>query len=142
MAVIFKPTDSIFIDTNIFIYSLEETGILGNKSRSIIEQIKLKKPKTYTTTLTISEILTGVFEKGMENKVTRYLEFISGNGLINVLDLDVQIAILTAQLRARFKIKTPDAIQLGSALFAECSLFISADRKLPKKIDNLKIIQL
>jgi predicted nucleic acid-binding protein len=46
-----------------------------------------------------------------------------------------------ANLRARYGIKTAVSLQLAAALSAQCTSFITNDRKLPE-IAGLKVIQL
>ena len=58
----------IAIDTNIFIYSLEDEGNLGDLARSIFEVIKKEKPQVFTSVLTIEEVLVGVYRQGLEDK--------------------------------------------------------------------------
>ena len=129
----------IAIDTNIFIYALEDEGKLGNSARSIFEVIKKEKPQVFTSVLTIEEVLVGVYRQGLEDKITAYLEFISGEGLITVVEVTRQIAMLGAKIRAHYNVRTPDAIQLATGILSDSTQFITADRKLPKKIGNLAI---
>ena len=46
-----------------------------------------------------------------------------------------------AQLRAVMGVKTPDALQLASAIGAGCKTFLTNDRALPS-IPGLRIVQL
>ena len=129
----------IGIDTNIFIYALEDEGKLGDLSRNIFEEIKKEKPQVFTSVITIEEIMVGVFKQGLEDKITAYLEFISGDGLITAVEVTKQIAMLGARIRADYKVRTPDAIQIATAILSDATEFITADKKLPKKIENLTI---
>ncbi len=133
-------TDSIFLDTNIFIYALEDEGRLGELSRGIFALIQKQSPRVYTSVITIHETLTGVYKAKQEDKILEYLEFIAGGGLIRVMEITRQIAMIAARIRAEFtSISSPDALQTAAAIDARCKLFITADRKLPKKMDSLEI---
>ena len=125
-----------FIDTNIFIYAIEDTGKLGEKARKILRS----RYKFSTSVITIEEILTGLYKRKQEDKVTSYLEFISAAKNIEVVTIGKEIAILAARLRAEYNLKSPDALQLASATSIKADYFITADRKIPKRIDNLKVI--
>lgn len=136
----------IALDTNIFIYALEGKGELGNSARALFARIKRKNLQVFTSVLTIQEVFVGVYKEGLEDKIPNYLEFILGGGLITVVDVNREIAILAAKIRAEHKnmhniknIRTPDAIQLATAIYAGAREFITADRQLPKKIDGLNI---
>ena len=47
--------------------------------------------------------------------------------------------MLGAKIRAYYNVRTPDAIQLATGILSDSTQFITADRKLPKKIGNLAI---
>lgn len=134
-----KGSDILFIDTNIFIYALEDNGHLGEHSRDLLRQIKQQSARVYTSVLTIEEVLTGVFKESLDAKIPKYLEFISGGGLITILEFEQNTAIVCARLRAQYKLKTPDAIQLACALVCGSTRFFTADRRIPKQIDEMKI---
>lgn len=125
-----------FLDTNIFIYAIEDSGILGEKARKILES----KYKFCTSVITIEEILTGLYKKKAENKVISYIEFISGTKNVEVITIGKQVAILAARLCSQYNLKTPDALQLASAIISEADYFVTADRKIPKTIENLKVM--
>lgn len=56
-------------------------------------------------------------------------------------DIDRNVAVESAKLRAKYKIKTPDAIQLTSGLINGAKAFITNDGNL-KKVKEIKIIVL
>lgn len=133
------PSDSIFIDTNIFIYALEDEGRLGDLSRDFFKLVQAKSPRIYTSVITIQETLTGVYKAKQEDRILEYLEFVSGGGSIAVLEITKQIALIAARIRAQFNVSSPDALQIATAQDAKCNLFVTADRRLPPKADSLKI---
>ena len=144
----FRSSDVIFLDTNVYVYALENEDLLGKKARELFTSISEKKPHIYTSVLTVAEVLTGVFKKGLEARIEEYLEFISGNGSIKVLDIDRKISIASAQLRAELelkkknKLKTPDSLQLACALSVGSNKFVTADKNIPKKIGGTRVLLL
>lgn len=137
-----KSTDTLFIDTNIFIYALEDNGQLGNISRGLLTQVKQKNPTVFTSVLTIEEILTGVFKENLEAKIPQYLEFVSGGGLITILEFDQNTSIVCARLRSQYNLKTPDAIQVSCALACGAKYYLTAVKRIPKRIGEIKIVNL
>lgn len=127
------------IDTNIFIYALEDDGKLGEAARKLFKKVFEKKYQVFTSVLTIQEVLVAVYKAREKEKITTYLEFISANGLIIVVDMDREIAIKAAELRANYNIKTADAIQLATALQAEATVFFTADKGLPQKVEDMDL---
>ncbi len=139
-----KKSDIIFLDSNIFIYALEDNNRPGDLSRSILQDIKDNFSQAFTSVLTLEETLTKVFEKGLEEKISSYLDFISGGGAITIVGFERDIALISARLRGTFnkqnkKLRTPDAIQLATALFVKANIFITADKRIPSKIENMSV---
>ena len=57
-----------------------------------------------------------------------------------MIDFNREVAVISARVRADYPhIKTPDAIQLATAINQGASRFYTADKKLPKKIGRLTI---
>lgn len=114
-------------------------GRLRQSSKRLFETIRKDNPQVFTSVLTIEEVLVGVYKEGLEYKILSYLEFISGGGLITVVEMTKQIAMLSAKIRAQYNVRTPDSIQLATAISSGASEFITADRRLPKKVEDLII---
>jgi predicted nucleic acid-binding protein len=57
------------------------------------------------------------------------------------VELGHSVLRAAAQLRARFQVRTPDALQLASALATGCSAFVTNDRRLPD-LPGLRVIAL
>jgi predicted nucleic acid-binding protein len=49
--------------------------------------------------------------------------------------LDAEIAHKVAELRAKFNLRTPDAIQLATAIHAKAQVFVTNDERLRKVKD-------
>jgi predicted nucleic acid-binding protein len=60
---------------------------------------------------------------------------------LRFVDVDRPLLKAAAQLRAAFKLKPPDAIQVAAAMVANCSSFLTNDRRI-QAIPGLKILQL
>ena len=58
-----------------------------------------------------------------------------------MVDLDRPVLKSAALLRARVRLKPPDAIQVAAALTAHCTAFLTNDRKIPA-MPGLRILQL
>jgi len=129
----------MFLDTNIFIYALENTGPLGVKAQELFLEIKSHKLHAFTSVLTVHEILTGTFKRNLEEKTPLYLQFLSGGGLIKIFDISTETAILSAKIRAQYGFKTPDCIQLAVATEHHAKVFLTHDRHLGTKVGEMVI---
>lgn len=141
MAIIdLKSSDRIALDTNIFIYALNTSANKSEKARLILQAIKEVNPATSISVLVFEEFLVKVYKDKMERDLAYYEDFLTGGGMIRVVDLDRNIARKAALLRAKHEsLRAPDAIHLASAIEAKARIFITADRRLPQNIDKLKV---
>lgn len=57
------------------------------------------------------------------------------------MDIDRQMGIESARLRAKYNIRTPDAIQLAAGLVNGAKVFITNDANL-KKVKEIKVVVL
>lgn len=133
----------IALDTNIFIYALDTKNLKGDTARKILAKIKRVSPRVFISVLTFEEFLVRIYKQKLEKDLAYYEEFLTGGGIITVLNIDRQIARVAAKIRAEFKsIRAPDALHLASALTCGAKTFITGERRLPKKIGQLTISSL
>lgn len=129
----------VCLDTNIFVYALEREDEKGQAARKVIEKIKKGNLKAYISVLVIHEVLVGIYKRGLSKYVSSILEFISFGGLITIVNYDRQIALVSALLRAEYGLRTADSIHLATAVVLKAKLFITSDKRIPRKIEGLKV---
>ncbi len=129
----------IALDSNIFIRALDDPGPLGEKSRTFLKDLKEKTPVVFISVMVLEEFFVKVYKSGREKDVDNILDFITLGGLAQLVDVNKQIALMAAKIRADYHIKTPDALHLASAMEAGAGVFITTDRGLPRKIGKLTV---
>ncbi|MGH7412480.1 MAG: PIN domain-containing protein, partial [Candidatus Methylomirabilis sp.] len=70
----------------------------------------------------------------------RYETLLTRSRGLRLVDLDRPVLKSAALLRARVRLKPPDAIQIAAALAARCIAFLMNDRKFPA-MPSLRILQ-
>jgi len=132
----------VAIDTNIFIYALEN-NLNFPDAGEIFRQLPKTKIPAIASVLVIAEAVTKLYELGDEADVREYLNFIKGGGLIKLININQQIALKAAEFRARYSIKMPDALHLATAVTNKCQLLITADKRFGKiSLPDLEIVVL
>lgn len=116
-----------FLDTNLFIYLIEENEVYLNKVHNLLLFLEKNEYEIITSTLTLGEILTKPYKDNRLDLVEIYKDFFSDMELI---ELNSEIASLFAKIRANYGIKTPDSVQLASAVYAKADLFVTNDDRL------------
>ena len=129
----------IGIDTDIFIYYLEENPEFGIASKKIIDSLNSGNLRGVTSILAVSEIIS---KKGLSKSVAKDLEatfFEIPN--LTILEVSLKVAVEAGRIRREYSLRLPDAIQLATALQFKAQAFVTNDEKL-KIFDELEIILL
>jgi predicted nucleic acid-binding protein len=87
-----------------------------------------------TSTITMLEVLVQPYRDSDQERVDSFYALLSTYPHFRWVDTSLQIADRAAQLRAKFNLKTPDAIQAATAIASAATGFISNDpifRRLP-----------
>lgn len=98
--------------------------------------------RAVTSLITIIEVLTKPYSLGAEDVVDRYLLALFDCPNLEIKDINLPVAIRAAQLRGQEKLRTPDAIQVATALEAGATVFLTNDRGIPRYVHGLEVLYL
>jgi len=134
----------IALDTTVFIYYIEKNQKYFTLLDAIFKRSNLKsKPiKILTSSITLIEVMVKPIRENRLDLVEQYEDILLSSDNVFVLMLESSIAKKSAELRAKYSfLRTPDSIQLATALCGGASLFITNDRRL-KEISDIKSLLL
>ena len=126
----------VYLDTNFFIYLLEENIKYSYVCKMLFERISLNC-ELYTSVLTLLE-LTGksnFSDKQIEKLKEKFYE----QEYISIQDITIDAISKSIDMRRKYKLKLADAIHVGTAKELECDTFITNDEEL-LKITDFKIL--
>jgi predicted nucleic acid-binding protein len=133
---------TIALDTAIFIYYIEENETYLPLVAEIFEAVAKRRREVVTSSLTLLEVLVVPFRAGNLALAERYEAYLSRSRRVSLVDIGRQELRMAAQLRALHpSLRTPDALQLATALAAGCRTFVTNDRDLPA-VPGLDVLQL
>lgn len=133
--------NKLFIDTAPFIYFIEEHKKYLTFIKPIFTKIDNFNIIATTSTITVIEVLVQPIKEGNKNLENKYLEILKHNANLEIIPIDINIAEKAAEIRSKYDIKTPDAIQIASAIVHNCDSFFTNDTKL-KRVKEINIITL
>lgn len=116
---------TVVVDTAPFIYLLESHPQFADQFVGLFEAAAAGDLTIRLSTITLAEVLSGPFKAGQTALAKRYEKALSR---LSVIPVSPSIAVLAAQLRAQYRLKLPDAIQLASALDVGAAAFVTHDR--------------
>jgi len=128
--------NEIYIDSNIFIYTIEWFEDYNDILRKFYNYISELEIYTCTSELTISECLVKPLKDKNIEAVNNYLSSIKNNNLLEVVPVSKDILLDAAKIRADIWWKLPDAIHWATAIKYNCKYFFTNDKKikLPKEL--------
>ena len=124
----FKTHRKVCLDTSVFIYFIERHPSYYDICNSIFRNIEEGRIEAATSALTLTEILVQPYRLKKDDLVYKYYSLFTTYPHLKWTPLTLDISDLAARIRADYNLKTPDAIQIASALSSGSTGFICNDR--------------
>jgi len=121
----------VALDTAPFIYLIEEHPQYLPIVRPVFAAIAAGRLPAVTSGLTLLETLVQPYRVGNAVLAERYEALLTRSRGLHLVEITRAVCRAAAQLRAVHSVKTPDALQLATALLARCPVFLTNDRDVP-----------
>jgi predicted nucleic acid-binding protein len=132
---------NVFLDTAPLIYYIEENHTYS----PILNKLFLANSKGdflfQTSVITLLEVLVLPLRENEHQLVQEYQNILCNSPSITIVDLTIDIAVKAAALRAKYGLKTPDSIQVATALNISAEYFLTNDIRL-KVVNEIEILVL
>ena len=132
--------ETIALDTAPLIYFIEEHPAYIEQVQCFFEGMAKDRFIVVTSTITLLEVLVHPLRRGQQKLACEYRDILLHSQL-TTLEISHEISERAAQLRAGYGIRTPDALQIGTAISAGAKWFFTNDTGLPK-IPNIRYLTL
>lgn len=119
----------VLVDAAPIIYVLEARPRLAARFEPLFQLQEQGHVALAVSTVTMAEVLAGPFTQGEEALARRYRAVLES---WQVVELTGDIAEQAGRLRAQYKLKLPDAVQLASALAINADALVTHDRDFGK----------
>ncbi len=120
----------VALDTSIFIYQLEANPAYVDLAGEVFSWLERSPHTAVTSTLTMTELLVQPYRAGDERLVNRYFGLLSVFPNLEWIAPDLAIADAAARLRAEYRLRTPDALQVATAIRGGASALLTNDADL------------
>jgi len=125
---------AFYLDTNIIIYAIEGKNSWSDVLRELFRAVDERAIHTFTSELTVAEVLVKPFELGAIDLVATYEELLAPDSLIRVIPIDRPILRSAAELCGRMRLKLADAIHVAAALQCACEFMLSNDEQFGQRM--------
>jgi predicted nucleic acid-binding protein len=129
------------LDTVPFIYFVEARQPHLPLVDAVIQHIDRGDFDGVTSVITLAEVLVHPFLHNDQMLQQEYRDLLLRSRNFETVDIDVPTAEHAAELRARYRLTTPDALQLAVALDKGCEAFLTNDLTL-KRVTELRVLVL
>ncbi len=129
------------LDTMLFIYHIEDNPKYAAITERLFDTIEHGSCKAVTSILTLIELLIKPKREGNLIAVGDYRDMILTFPNLMVMDVNLRVSDIASDMRAKYRIRVPDAIQIASAIVGGSQSFITNDEGL-KKVKDVNIILL
>jgi len=130
---------NIFLDTAPLIYYIEDNQLYSNVLDKLFELNLKMEVQLITSTITLLEVLVIPMKTNNFDLVEKYKSLLCQSDTFKIWDIDVEVAVKAAGLRAKYRLKTPDAIQIATAICRFSDYFLTNDKQL-KIVSELNIL--
>lgn len=131
----------VALDTSLFIYQMERHPTYLPLTRLLFQRVEQGLNSAEISVLLLTEVLTAPKRVDDRRLVQAYRRLFRQFPNLQVRDIDRDVAELAADLRARFDLRTPDALHTASAIVHGAQVFVTNDNRL-KKVTDISILVL
>jgi predicted nucleic acid-binding protein len=119
-------------DTSPIIYFVERNPQYLDLVRDVIGRVDRGEIEGWSSVVTLTEVLTKPKQSGNAAIEAEYRSLLTNSRNFGLLQISMEAAELAADLRARYNIRTPDALQIAAVLRAGCQAFVTNDARLQR----------
>lgn len=134
-----KNISTLAFDTAPIIYFVEANPTHDTLVTAIFQRIENGKITGVTSVISLCEVLVHPIRNQNHNLKQRYRDILQNSPNFFTRLINSTVAENAAELRAKYNLRTPDALQIAAALENSCDAFLCNDKNL-KRVTELKIL--
>ena len=129
----------VMLDTSPVIYYIESIEPYASMLQELFDNIANGDNTAVTSVVTLIEVLTKPIRDGKPDLAEKFRLYLTRGKNMELMSITPEISEQAAHLRAKYGLRTPDAIQVAVSIISEISLLITNDRifKKVKEVDAL-----
>jgi predicted nucleic acid-binding protein len=117
----------IALDTSVFIYQVEANARYVKLTDPVFAWLNRPDCTAVTSTITMTELLVPAYQTGGEHRVDEFYALLTAYATLDWVPPSLEIADIAARIRARHRLRTPDALQAATAIQAQATGLVTND---------------
>jgi len=130
----------LFLDTAPVIYHVEGNATYRSRTRLVFQGLSRGDFQAVTSAMTLAESLVGPFRTGNADLAERFRRTITRGVNTRYVGVD-SVVERAARLRAHYRLRLVDSLQIAAALAAGCDALLTNDRDL-RRVTEIKVLVL
>ncbi|MEW8959994.1 MAG: PIN domain-containing protein [Moorella sp. (in: firmicutes)] len=106
------------MDTNCFIYMLQADPWALVLKEELFNPLEKGAFQAVTSTLTLLELLVKPKSLGLEEVCEQYITTLKSYPNLQLIDFNLEMAVLGAEIRAKYRVRTPDGCHSTGICFS------------------------
>ena len=136
-----QSVSRLFLDTAPVVYYVEEDARYLPRVDVVFERLDSGAVFAVTSPVTLAECLVMPLRTGQHELQQAFIDLVASGSNVDFLLIDQLIAERAADLRARYNLPLPDALQVAVAIVSGCDGFLTNDTAL-KRVTELDVLVL
>ncbi len=143
LAAALARSKRVGLDSSILIYHLEDLAPYAGLTELVFTLLAKGKFSAILSTISVTELLVKPMASGREDHIEACERFLQGLPYTEIVAPDYEIAREAARLRARYGLRTPDALLLSTSLRRGAEAFLTNDAGVKRaKVEGIAIVLL
>ncbi|MGL5939546.1 MAG: type II toxin-antitoxin system VapC family toxin [Waterburya sp.] len=138
---VFQAISQVFLDTAPVIYYVEATEGFTEIIREVFRLLAEENFHAVTSPVTLAECLIVPVKMKQIEFQQAFIDLLTNSEEIAFTITDSEISKLAAEIRVKYNLKLPDALQIATALQTRCDAFLTNDKVL-KRVKELRVLVL
>ena len=128
----------IYLDANIYIYAFELVESFQESVTQLFQQIESDNLEVFASDLILTEILPKPIRDERKDIAEKYLQYLQHSPSIHLVRVSQEVIEASVRLRAKYNLRSMDALHLATAITHQCESFITNDHKL-EKVSEIRV---
>jgi predicted nucleic acid-binding protein len=131
--------NQLFLDSAPVIYFIDANPGYLSVMDSIFDRLNSEQIRAVTSPVTLAECLVLPIRQNDSEKQQIFVDILTSRGTADFIKTDTVIAQCAAEIRVRYNLKLPDALQIATAIESNCEAFLTNDAQL-KRVMELRVL--
>jgi len=142
LAAALRAYERIGLDTSVFIYHIEGSSPQAVPAATALDELNVGAFEGVTSVITLMELIVKPLQMNRPDVADSYEALLVTYPNLNLVRLDRTTARRAAELRATYRLRPADALQVAACVQAGARAFLTNDKALRRVGDDVAVLLL